>query len=326
MIFWIEVAKANNTQYQIDHQIHDIRIQAKKAHIHLIPQKGPNISIQSEKPIEITKEKTKSKEKFTLLISEKDFSLEKSPSFNIAGKPNKISIKVPVRWPLTVVLFQGNVLTKSVPQAGLFRHLVIMIAGRGSVNTRNTKGLLSVSQSTGDIQIHSHNGSLNIQGERANVSLQNCRGKMSVIGFKGRLRVDNSRGSLLARAFQLPLIVNKFKGSLNFRQERGQVHLKNMTGSISGYSKEGEIRGLLYPKEVNIETGTGKIHLDMPRSKAWVQADTWEGKLGTPSYFNRLRTGGMDRAQGRLKGRGKRDGRISLKSRSGSIKVYQSTR
>ena len=155
--------------------------------------------------------------------------------------------------------------------------------------------------------------------------LKACSGEMSFTGFKGQLRVDNSRGSLVVRTFQVPMTISKFRGRLHFRQEKGGVYLKGMTGSVDGYSQEGEIRGLIYPKEVNIETKTGKIHLDMPHSRAWVRADTWEGRLWTPSYFNRIRTGGMDRAQGRLRG-GKKTGNVSLKSRSGSIKVYQSTR
>ena len=62
---------------------------------------------------------------------------------------------------------------------------------------------------------------------------------------------------------------------------------------------------------------------NFPYSRAWLTAETWEGKIFTPIYFHRVKTGGMDRSKGCLRG-SKHTGKVSLKSRSGSIKVYQS--
>ena len=321
-------AKTHNIEHPLSPQISHIRIQLKKGNVRLIPQKSQKVSIQSEKPIEITKESIQKANKNTLVISEEEFfSFSEGQTFNITGQQNKVRIKVPIDKPITLVLFQGVVGVvgvESVAKVGSFNNLSIMMAGRGTIRTKNTKGMLLVSQRAGDVHIHSHKGKLVVQGERSHVRLQACSGEISFVGFKGQLRVDNSRGSLFTRAFKLPLTLHKFKGQLNFQQEKGALYLKSMTGSMSGYSKGGEVRGLIYPKQVNIETNTGKIHLNMPHSQAWVQADTWGGRLWVPTYFNRTRTGGMERAQGRLKGKGKRDGRVSLKSQSGSIKVYQS--
>ena len=321
LFFFSANGKVHNTQHPLTSEIQNIRVQAKRANIHLTPQTDNKVSIQSEKPIEVTEDKKKG----TLLISEKDFSQEKSQALSLSTKQNKITLKAPIQKPITLVLFQGTVRAKSVPKAGSFKNLSIMIARRGLVHTRNTKGTLFVSQSTGDVQIHSHKGKLTIQGERVKARLQACQGEMSFVGFKSQMKVENSRGSLVTRSFKLPLTVSKFQGQVDFRQEKGAVYLKNITGSISGYSKEGEVRGLIYPKKVSIETKIGKIHLNIPQSQAWVQADTREGRLWTPTYFNRIRTGGIDRAQGRLRGKKRKDGHVSLKSQSGSIKVYQST-
>ena len=318
-------ANKNTLEHPLTKEITSIRIQAKKARLRLIPQKGHRLSIRSDKPLRVTKENTEEKETITLIISEKDFPPEESGGFNLGGKQNNILIRAPITWPITVLLFRGQVMVEPAHKVGRFNNLSIRIAGPGLVRTRNTKGTLHVSQREGDVHIHSHKGSLTVQGERAKARFQTCSGEMSFVGFKSQLQVDNSKGSLTTRAFKLPLTVNKFRGRLDFRQEKGPVYLKSMTGSISGYSKEGEVRGLIYPKEVSIETKTGRIHLDVPHSRAWVQADTSEGRLWTPTYFNRTRTGGMDRAQGRLKGKGKQAGRVSLKSHAGSIKIYQST-
>ncbi len=294
-------------------EIKNIRIEARNAHVRLVPLTGPKktVSLKSEKPMKTGEENS------TFLVSEENFP-EKGHA-RPEGKPNRITIKAPLALPITVVLFRGQV------TADRFAHLSVFISGKGSVKTRNTKGQLHISQSRGSINIHSHRGTLNIQAEKGTAHLKSCKGDMTFSGFKGRLSVDNSRGQLSVRAFKLPLTLNKFTGQLNFRQEKGGVYLKRVTGSVSGYSREGEVRGLIHPNNVDIETEKGRIHLDMPHSGAYVQADTWEGRLGTPVYFNRIRTGGMDRAYGQLRGK-KKAGHVSLKSRSGSIKVYQSAR
>ena len=299
--------------YPLSPEIQNIRIEARRAHVRLAPLKGPKktVSLQYEKPM-----KTEEKDS-TFLISEENFPERNSPHQD--KKQNKITIKAPLALPITVVLFQGQVTANKLADLSVF------ISDEGSVRTRNTKGQLNISQSRGNINIHSHKGAINIQAERGKAHLKSCKGDMAFSGFKGRLTVDNSRGQLFVRAFKLPLILNQFTGQLNFRQEQGGVYLKKVTGSVSGYSKEGEVKGLIYPNNVDIETEKGRIHLDMPHSGAYIQADTWEGRLWTPVYFNRIRTGGMDRAHGQLKGR-KKVGNVSLKSRSGSIKVYQSAK
>jgi len=154
--------------------------------------------------------------------------------------------------------------------------------------------------------------------------LQSCEGRIDLSSFKGRVEVSQSGGNLSVRSFKSPVVLKKFTGQVKFQQEKGGVFFRPMIGSVSGFSKEGEIRGVVYPNEVNIETKTGKIHLDLPRSNAWVTAETWEGRIFTPVYFNRIKTGGMDRSQGRLRGSRKRKGNVFIKSHAGSIRIYQS--
>ena len=293
--------------------VKNIRVQAHQAHIRLLKIKGKKkeIKVQYQESLDVKEEGS------TLVISEKDF-----PDQEIAWKGLKkrpvMTIWAP-QLPIKIGIFEGTVEVDRFWKTDL----ALFISGEGSIRIKNTSGHVHIFQRSGNIAINSHLGNLTIQSENSVIHLKSCKGDINVSGFKGRLRVDKSSGSLSVQSFKAPLILNHFTGRLDFRQEKGGVYLKPMIGSVFGYSKEGEVRGVIRANEVNIETKTGRIHLDLPYSRAWVTAETWEGRIFTPIYFNRIKTGGMDRSKGRLRG-SKRKGNVSLKSHSGSIRVYQS--
>ncbi len=296
--------------------IQSIRIEAHQAHIRLRKAVGKTkqLKIEYKNPLKITEDH------FTLRVFEEDFP-EKETAWRRLKKNPVMTVWAP-KLPVKVAVFGGTV------EVSKFWNTDISISmpGKGAIYVKNQKaGNTHISQGAGKIKINAHKGNLTIQAEDSEIHLQSCAGKIKVSGFKGRLTVNKSRGHLFVRSFIAPLIINHFTGRLNFRQEKGGVYLKLAIGSVFGYSKEGEVRGAVYADEVNIETKTGKIHLDLPYSKAWVSAQTWEGRISTPAYFSRIKTGGMDRSKGQLRGR-KRTGNVSLKSQSGSIRVYQSAR
>ncbi len=304
--------------YTLSPEITHIRIQAHYAHILLKQDKSKKknqIKVQYNESLNIIEEES------TLIVSEKDFPDEKAKwSYN--RKRPILTLTAPSNLSLKIAVFAGKVEINKFWKT----NLSVFMPGKGFINIKNTAGTLNISQGSGNIKITSHKGDITVQAENSRLHLQSCKGgKINLNSFKGRTEVNKSRGSLFTRSFRSPLILNRWTGKLDFQQEKGGVYLRHITGSISGYSKNGEVRGLIYPHEVNIKTGSGKIHLDMPYSKAWVTAETWEGRLFPPVYFNRIKTGGVDRAKGWLKG-SKRKGNVSLKSRSGSIKVYQSVR
>ena len=301
-------------KYGFSSEIKNLRIQAHHAHIRLFQSKDNK---KKELKVQYSEKLTINEEDSTLLVSEGGFPDTNKANRNVGKKP-VMKVWVP-SLPVEIAVFSGKVEINKFWKTDLS----VFMSGRGSVRIENTAGNLSVFQKEGNIHINSHKGNIVIQTESSRVQLQSCKGKIKLNNFKGRLEVNKSSGHLSVHSFKSPIVLNTFTGHLEFKQEKAGVYLKPMIGSVSGYSKEGEIRGVIHPNEVDIETKTGRIYLDMPHSQAWVTAETWEGKIRTPVYFNRIKTGGMDRSKGRLRGK-KRKGSVSLKSHSGSIRVYQS--
>ncbi len=256
------------------------------------------------------------------ILSDKQFYSTK----NILGKQNKQAIRLVIeapQIPLQIIAFGGG----QIKVADLKNiQLLVSAQNRESIHIQNTQGNLTIFQGTGSARVESHIGQLIAQGENAHIHLQSCEGKMNLKYFKGSIHVEKSTGELDLRSFKAPSTIKKFTGKLNFHTEKGKTQLTHVSGSIFGFSKEGNIKGTLYPNEARIETNTGKIWLNMPKSDIWVNAESWEGKIRTPNYFHHIRTGGMDRASGRLRGTIQRKGSVSLKSQSGSISIYQTVK
>ena len=300
-------------KYEVSQDIKSIRIQAHQAHIQLIQRKDK----KQELKVKYSGELDTEEENNVFVVSVEKFPDEKL-AWKKTGKRPTIKVWVPARN-LEVAIFGGKVLVDKFTNI----NLSVFMAGKGSVQIKRTQGELKIFQSSGKINVNSHKGDITIQEEDSLVSLSSCKGKINIRGFKGHLEVSKSSGYLDVESFKAPLVLRRFAGQLTFQQEKGGVYFKPMIGSVVGFSKEGEVRGTLQPNEVDLRTDTGKIHLDFPYSRAWLTAETWEGKIFTPIYFHRVKTGGMDRSRGRLRG-SKHTGKVSLKSRSGSIKVYQS--
>ncbi len=302
-------------KYKLPAKITNIRVQAHYAHIRLFQRKSKKKKREIETHYNASLDMREESE--TLVISEKDFPDEKI-TWNVSGKAPVMTIQVPAYLSVEIAVFAGKVAINQFRKT----NLSVFMPGRGFIHVQNTDGNLNVFQGAGNIKVTSHKGNITVQAENSHVTLESCTGQeMNLNSFKGQMVIGKSKGHLSVRSFRAPLVLNHFTGRLNFQQEKGGIYLKPMIGSVFGYSREGEVRGLIYPNEVNIETDFGKIHLNIPHSKAWVTAETWEGKLFTPVYFNRIKTGGMDRAKGQMRG-GKRKGNVSLKSHSGSIKIY----
>ena len=311
-------ASLKKKKISLSEEISSIKVQAHHAHINLYPLKKAKTKMveikKNSSDVEIEEEDS------VLLISEKSF-----PSKRKAWKVRKkqiINIGVPA-LPVKVFLFSGQVQVKGITQ-----NLSISLLGDGTVDTKQTRGKLNLFQKQGSLKVSAHNGTMSIQSESAKINLSECQGNMKIRSFKNMVSVAKSKGELFIKTFKSPLNISNFRGSLDFKQKKGGVYLKKVRGLVDGYSEEGEIKGMIYAKKVKVETHTGRIHLDFPASRAWVSAETWDGKISSPIYFYRTKTGGMDRAKGKLKGVKRKNklqqGNIVLKSRSGSIRFYQS--
>ena len=260
------------------------------------------------------------KEKSTFQVLSEDFFKEKKQELSNSKKtapaytfwiPKNISLKI---------FAKGGKLELKGLKSPKF-HLSVL--DKSFIQIHRTQGDLSIFQSSGDLNIEQHKGALQVQTEKVNIQLKKYNGVMDVKSFKGGLNIHNSRGKLAVHSFKSPLIVKNFNGELNFHQERGNTTLQSVRGVLKGYADEGNVRGKITPKKAYIETGKGSVALDLPGSFSWVDLESWEGGIKTPPYFYRTRAGGISRAKGRLKGK-KQGGSVSLKSRSGSLRIWQS--
>lgn len=340
----LDIAYAKNKKglfhtYTLTPEIKSIRIQlSANTHLELRPLKTQKLTKKqkeknamnprtlkvwlSHSPVLWGNSLTHQTKKETFILSNKKFYSTKNILRVKNKKPIRIVMEVP-QMPLQLIAFGGGQI--KVTNLKNIR-LLISVQNRSSIHVQNTQGKLQIFQGTGTSRIESHKGQLSAQGENAQIYLKSCKGKMNLKYFKGSIHIENSRGELNLRSFKASSKIKKFTGKLNFHTEKGQTRLTYVSGSIAGFAKEGTIKGTLYPNEAQIETKTGKIWLDMPKSNIWVNAESWEGKIKTPNYFHHIRTGGMDRASGRLKGTIQRKGSVSLKSRSGSITIHQSVK
>ncbi len=333
-----QTAKGDLYQYDIDPQIRSIRIQAHHAHLEIKTlkktarkKKATHKKDKTKKTTQLlvwhnTRQKRWTKP-FTYKVEDQMFILseKKFPSVKNAQQktqnPDQILIKAP-SLPLQIVLFKGKVKINKF----LSKKISLSILNKGSFNISHTKGSLEIFQASGKTFVKSHQGPLTIHGENTSVQIQSCRGKIDLRQFKGSTQIENSTGQLSLHSFKTTSLLKKWTGKLKFYIQKGVLTLQPLTGSLSGFSQAGNIKGTIYPTEVDIETHSGSVVLNVPRSKAWTTIESWEGGIQVPNTFHRSKTGGVNRAKGRLKGSSKKSGKLSIKSRSGFIKIYQSNK
>ena len=308
-------------QRELSSDTHTVQIRTQGADIQVLPVKGPAKKNKLKKPPEKTI-KIQYQGEFKTKTEDHIFKIfEKTSKFkeqNRDQEKTSLTLYLADNMSLQILASAGNIRIKNIQAPVLF----ISSPGKTSIQTRNTKAKLSIFQETGGIQIDSHKGALNIQTENSKVDIKNSQGNMELRAFKGRLDIQQSKGKLYVRTFKAPIRLKHFTGQVASHQDKGGLYLQPMFGSIQARSDTAEIKGRLYPEKVNIETKTGVISLNMPDSRAWVTLESWEGRIKTPAYFYRSRTGGLSRAKGRLRGK-KNKGEVQLKSLSGAIEVYQ---
>ncbi len=313
--------------YELSSDTHLVQVQVQTANVTIIPAKKTTAKNQPDtrqlKIQYITKKDFRTSSTDNIFkISEKDFpSFHSEEQTAVDKKQFNLTIWLPPQLSLRILAVSGRVEIKDIKPP----NLSISMLSKGSIQIKNTEGHLNIFQESGTVRLSAHKGDLKIHAENSKLKLDNCHGNMEVRSFKGRLSVQKSSGELSIHTFKTPVTLSHFTGQLTSRQEKGGLYLKPMTGSIKAYSAEAEIQGQLYPDKVSIETKKGAISLDLPGSRAWLSMESWEGRIKAPLYFYRVRTGGLHRARGRLRGKGKNKGDVALKSHSGSIRVYQSS-
>ena len=299
-----------------DGGIHQIVVKAHALDLRITPSEGGGIQARFGPEI------SESFKEGVLMFGEKNFPSSKKPrSVKKGNTLPRVQLRLPGGQRIKILLFSGRIVMHRLS----FQKLELSVRDKSHTQIKNTKGDMRVFQSSGEVSVTSHRGAFQFQSQDARLKAQSLKGGGRIKTLKGHIQISQSSGSFEVHSFQAPLVFRKLKGTLSFSAEKGGVYLRGWTGSVTGYSRQGEIRGQLDPTggEVRMETHSAPMHLDFPHSRAHVQAESWEGRLRVPRYFYRTKAGGIDRSRGRLKGT-KSSGSVTLKSHSGSITVYQS--
>ena len=193
---------------------------------------------------------------------------------------------------------------------------------KGDLSIENSTGSFSISLDEGQIKIHNNSGQLKIQSYAAHTQIDQFQGDIDIMSYQSPVYISNSKGFVHLSSFSSAIKLQKLEGDLNYNTHRSNIQLRSYTGSIQGESRSGSIQGSLTPKKVQIESQSGDINLYFQNSKARVEAQSWEGKVFAPKNFYKDRAGGVSQASGFIQGRGTQSGVISLKSRSGNIRIH----
>lgn len=322
-IFYTVIAWSNKKIqiYEVPLDIKTIRIQVSNSNIKVLPitSKKNELKIKNAHNFTI-KEKNS-----VLIISENSFLDQQKKSLlkkNLVKKKLVKKLKVIIRVPPSIPVEIAAIGTVISIHKLKKTNLLVSMIQKGTINIKNTKGKLNIFQKKGDINIDSHKGELNIQAEDSDIFLTNHKGKININSLKGSINILKSQGTATLYSFKSPIIFDKFLGFITFKQEKGGVRFKQVNSVISGYSKFGKLRGSMHPNKITLKTKSGDINISFTRVRAWVTAETQEGRIYAPVYFHRIKTGGIDRSKGRLRGV-KGQSIVSLKSYSGSIRVFQ---
>ena len=231
-------------------------------------------------------------------------------------KKSHLKIGVPAEKIHVVLQTAGKISVQGLKKADLSISIQ-----KGSVEVQKSSGRFTVSVDQGRVDFQESGGRLLARLYSAPLSVSKFNGKMDILSYSSPVSIQNSKGEIKAQGYSSPLNVQQVKGSLNFRSQKSDISLKNFEGDLKGYSQMGAVSGSITPKNVQVETDSGKIRLYFQGSRARVSAQSWEAKVYAPKNFYTDRAGGVYKARGTIQDRGKAEGRVSLKSRSGKIYI-----
>lgn len=178
-----------------------------------------------------------------------------------------------------------------------------------------------ISLNNGQIDLDQMRGELRVHSYLAPIKLTGFEGQAEIRTYSGAVEVTEMQGSLDIKSFESPINLVQSKGDIQFHAEKSDIDIRRFDGSMKGYSNKGYVRGSMKPKKVDIQTDSGLIQLYFQNANAYIEAQSWKGKVYAPGYFYRDRAGGVYKAFGRIKDRGERGGKVTLKSQSGKISI-----
>ena len=165
---------------------------------------------------------------------------------------------------------------------------VLVDTGSGSIHSRNSRGYLYLDTGSGEVAVEGHEGDLGVDTGSGSVELSEVRGaEVNVDTGSGSVRggtiwadrfvVDTGSGEINLRRIASPTVVlDTGSGSVEVELTQDVDHLEIDTGSGSVTVRVPPSVGA----EVEMDSGSGGIDLDLPFEAREVRRDYVRGTLG----------------------------------------------
>ena len=217
----------------------------------------------------------------------KDRGKGKQCSLNVTGPSASLSLFV----------FQGKI------QISHWQKPVFIFSQQAEIQGSKNKGSWELSVKRGNLKLNQFTGSLTAKGFNLDMDLKKLKGDFQIQFNEGRLKTA------------------KGEGTITYTTDKGNVVIKNWKGDVVGESVSGSLRGFLTPGRVHIFSKKGSITMSFLSSRPLITAFSESGRIRSPKYMHKKYAGKSLTVTGRLRGQGKQEGDVSLKTDRGDIYI-----
>lgn len=212
---------------------------------------------------------------------------------------------------------EGNILNVTGP--GVPLSLFVL---QGKIHISHWKNSVFIFSKDMELEGYRSKGSWQFSTNNGKIKLAQFEGKLEVRGFQLHMNLQNLKGKFLFHFNEGELKTDKGEGKLVYVTDKGNTVIKNWKGNLTGESVSGSLRGVsLKPSAVQIHSIKGVIAMSFINSRPLIDAFSEEGRIRSPKYMNKKYAGKSLAVKGRLRGNGKPEGTVSLKTERGNIYI-----
>lgn len=254
-------------------------------------------------------------------------------NFKTAKGPYKFDLKGPLTKQILIESIEGTVeITSDIISQKQVEKNILNVTGPGvPLSLFVLKGKFHISHWTKPVFVFSQNieiegsankGSWQLSLNKGKIKLNRFEGELEARGFRLNMDLKDLKGDFLFQFNEGQLKANRGEGELVYTTDKGNTILKNWKGNITGESVSGSLKGIsLKPDTIQINSKKGVIAMNFSGSRPSVDAFSGEGRIRSPRYMNKKYAGKSLAVTGRLRGNGKQEGKVSLKTERGDIYI-----
>lgn len=197
-----------------------------------------------------------------------------------------------------------------------------LFALQGKIHISHWKHPVFIFSKDVKLEGYKNNGSWQFSSNNGKIKLNQFEGKLEARGFQLNMSLQNLKGKFLFHFNEGELKADKGAGKLAYVTDKGNIVIKNWQGNLTGESVSGSLRGIsLQPNTVQAHSIKGMIAMSFINSRPLIDAFSEEGRIRAPKYMNKKYAGKSLAVKGRLRGNGRLEGKVSLKTERGNIYI-----